>query len=54
VLNLPIAATYAREESKIVPWRDGVNFARCLYRHRAPLPVRGLPVGEVSGVPANS
>jgi glycosyltransferase involved in cell wall biosynthesis len=36
VLNLPIAATYAREESKIVPWRDALNFARCLFRHRMP------------------
>ncbi len=35
VVNLPIAATYAREDSKIVPWRDGMNFARCLWRHRA-------------------
>jgi glycosyltransferase involved in cell wall biosynthesis len=34
VVNVPIAATYAREESKIVPWRDAINFARCLYRHR--------------------
>jgi len=34
VVNLPIAATYAFEESKIVPWRDALNFARCLYRHR--------------------
>jgi len=33
VLNLPIAATYAREESKIVPWRDALNFARCLLHH---------------------
>jgi glycosyltransferase involved in cell wall biosynthesis len=32
VLNLPIPATYAREESKIVPWRDALNFARCLFR----------------------
>jgi len=32
VLNLPIAATYALEESKIVPWRDALNFARCLLR----------------------
>jgi glycosyltransferase involved in cell wall biosynthesis len=32
VLNLPIPATYAREESKIVPWRDALNFARCLLR----------------------
>ncbi len=36
VLNLPIPATYAREESKIVPWRDALNFARCLLRHRMP------------------
>jgi glycosyltransferase involved in cell wall biosynthesis len=36
ILNLPIAATYAREESKIVPWRDALNFARCLLRHRIP------------------
>ena len=48
VLNLPIAATYAREESKIVPLRDAVNFARCLWRHRslhpltAPLPNAAL------------
>ncbi len=34
VLNLPIAATYALEQSKIVPWRDTLNFVRCLYRHR--------------------
>jgi len=32
VINLPIPATYADEESKIVPLRDGVNFARCLLR----------------------
>lgn len=32
VLNLPIAATYAGEQSKIVPWRDAFNFARCLLR----------------------
>jgi glycosyltransferase involved in cell wall biosynthesis len=32
ILNLPIPATYAREESKIVPWRDTLNFARCLLR----------------------
>jgi hypothetical protein len=37
VLNLPIPATYAREESKIVPWRDALNFARCLLRHRIPM-----------------
>ena len=36
ILNLPIPATYAREESKIVPWRDALNFARCLLRHRTP------------------
>ncbi len=37
VLNLPIAATYAREQSKIEPLRDAMNFAHCLWRHRAPL-----------------
>ena len=37
ILNLPIAATYNREESKIVPWRDALNFFHCLLRHRAPL-----------------
>jgi len=36
VLNLPIAATYAREESKIVPWRDALNFGRSLLRHWMP------------------
>jgi glycosyltransferase involved in cell wall biosynthesis len=35
VVNLPIAATYAREESKIVPLRDAVNFARCLWHHES-------------------
>jgi glycosyltransferase involved in cell wall biosynthesis len=53
VINLPIAATYAREESKIVPWRDAVNFVRCLWRHRA---TRGLPdlgVDEAPALPAN-
>jgi glycosyltransferase involved in cell wall biosynthesis len=39
VLNLPIAATYAREESKIVPLRDAVNFARCLWQNRSPRPL---------------
>jgi len=34
VVNVPIRATYAQEESKIVPWRDAINFARCLARHR--------------------
>jgi glycosyltransferase involved in cell wall biosynthesis len=32
VRNVPIAATYADEESRIAPWRDGLNFARCLCR----------------------
>jgi glycosyltransferase involved in cell wall biosynthesis len=32
IVNLPIAAIYAREQSKIVPWRDALNFARCLLR----------------------
>jgi len=36
VLNLPILATYAQEKSQIAPWRDALNFARCLVRHRAP------------------
>jgi glycosyltransferase involved in cell wall biosynthesis len=36
ILNLPIPATYAREESKIIPWRDALNFARCLMRRRMP------------------
>jgi glycosyltransferase involved in cell wall biosynthesis len=39
IVNLPIPAIYAREESKIVPWRDALNFARCLvrsYRQTAP------------------
>jgi glycosyltransferase involved in cell wall biosynthesis len=33
VVNLPIPAIYAREESKIVPWRDALNFIHCLLRH---------------------
>jgi glycosyltransferase involved in cell wall biosynthesis len=32
VLNLPIAAIYDREESKIRPWRDAVNFTSCYLR----------------------
>jgi glycosyltransferase involved in cell wall biosynthesis len=36
--NLPIAATYALEQSKIMPWRDAVNFARCLWSHHVPRP----------------
>jgi glycosyltransferase involved in cell wall biosynthesis len=46
VVNLPIAATYAREESKIVPWRDALNFARCLYRHRASYSLARLPANS--------
>ncbi len=53
VLNLPIAATYAREESKIVPWRDALNFARCLWRHRAPRPLAGLRVDAAPELSAN-
>jgi glycosyltransferase involved in cell wall biosynthesis len=34
IVNLPIPATYAAEESKIVPWRDTVNFMRCLLARR--------------------
>jgi len=52
VVNLPIAATYAREESKIVPLRDAVNFARCLWRHRASVPVTA-PLPEAA-LTANS
>jgi glycosyltransferase involved in cell wall biosynthesis len=36
VLNLPIAAIYGRERSRISPWRDTLNFARCLLRARRP------------------
>lgn len=36
VANVAIPAIYAREESRIVPWRDAWNFLRCLLRHRAP------------------
>jgi len=39
VVNLPIAATYAQEESKILPCRDALNFARCLWRHHAAQPL---------------
>ncbi len=52
IYNLPIAATYAREQSKIVPWRDAVNFARCLYRHRASRSLAALEVEP--SLPANS
>jgi limonene-1,2-epoxide hydrolase len=38
VVNLPIAAIYARERSKIMPWRDAVNFAALLRRA-----IRGTP-----------
>jgi glycosyltransferase involved in cell wall biosynthesis len=48
VVNLPIAATYAREESKIVPWRDAVNFGRCLWLHRSP---RALPAALSEAAP---
>jgi glycosyltransferase involved in cell wall biosynthesis len=30
IVNLPIAALYAGEQSKILPARDALNFARCL------------------------
>jgi len=33
-VNLPIAAIYAREQSKIVPWRDALDFVRCLLHYR--------------------
>lgn len=54
VVNLPIAATYAREESKIVPMRDAVNFARCLWQHRASRPLAALPVDSAPALTANS
>ncbi|MEI9998620.1 MAG: hypothetical protein WDO13_05365 [Verrucomicrobiota bacterium] len=54
VVNLPIAATYALEESKIVPWRDGVNFARCLWRHHRPHPAAALRVGDAPVLGAHS
>ena len=54
ILNLPIPATYAREESKIIPWRDALNFARCLLRHRTSRVAPAWRVGEVSSMPANS
>jgi glycosyltransferase involved in cell wall biosynthesis len=30
IVNLPIPALYGREQSKIRPWRDAFNFAKCL------------------------
>jgi len=54
VLNLPIAATYAREESKIVPLRDTLNFARCLLRQRETHPQPLLQVQAASSLQANS
>lgn len=36
IVNLPISAIYARERSKIVPWRDALNFIRCLLGRRMP------------------
>jgi glycosyltransferase involved in cell wall biosynthesis len=46
VLNLSIPAVYAREESKIVPWRDALNFAGCLIRHTAPRSRTDLPANS--------
>jgi glycosyltransferase involved in cell wall biosynthesis len=54
VLNLSIPATYAREESKIVPWRDALNFVRCLLRHRMPRVWNGLRDDPGSSIPINS
>ena len=34
VVNLPIAAIYAEEKSKIMPWRDALNFIRIVMRYR--------------------
>lgn len=53
IVNLPIAATYAREQSKIVPWRDALNFARCLWRHNTPRPLAGLRVETEPKLSAN-
>jgi glycosyltransferase involved in cell wall biosynthesis len=50
VVNLPIAATYGREESKIAPWRDAVNFAACLHRHQTETPGRIEPPAPVTSV----
>jgi len=52
VVNLPIAATYAREESKIVPLRDAANFARCLWQNRSPRPL-AAPLSDAA-LSANS
>jgi hypothetical protein len=35
VVNLPIDAIYAGEQSKIMPGRDAMNFARCFIARRA-------------------
>jgi glycosyltransferase involved in cell wall biosynthesis len=51
VHNLPIPATYAREESKIVPCRDALNFARCLLQHRLPRIRPALRVDDASTLP---
>jgi hypothetical protein len=53
VVNLPIAATYACEKSKIVPWRDAVNFARCLWRHHLPRPQAALRVDPAPELSTN-
>jgi len=54
ILNVPIRATYAREESKIVPWRDALNFARCLLRHRMPRQQLRLSADPAASLPAES
>ena len=43
VANLPIAATYACEESKIVPMRDALNFAGCFWKHTRSASTSGGP-----------
>jgi glycosyltransferase involved in cell wall biosynthesis len=53
IFNLPIAATYAREESKIVPWRDARNFLLCLIRHRMPTARPEMSAVQISRLPAN-
>jgi len=46
IVNLPVAATYAREESKIVPWRDALNFARCILPQRSPAALPAIAISR--------
>jgi glycosyltransferase involved in cell wall biosynthesis len=55
LLNLPIRATYAREISKIVPWRDTLNFVRCLTQRGGSRALPSLrPAAEINGHPERS